>query len=415
MEQTLPPKRTAALGFIFITIFVDVLGLGIILPVLPKLLQSLGHISISTAGLYSGYLTFTYASMQFLFSPALGNLSDQYGRRPILLFSLLGFGIDYLFMAFAPTIWWLFVGRTIAGIAGASTTTATAYIADISTGHNRAANFGLVGAASGLGFILGIGLGGYLGMVDIKFPFMAAAALALVNALYGFFVLPESLSPDHRRKFDWKKANPISSLRKLSHYPAFGTLVGAYTLVYIAQKAVEFVLSFFLTEKFHWTLASISSLGIYIGVLLVSIQGGLIRILLPRFGQEKNIVAGLLFYALGLGLIAFATQGWQMYVYMIFYCLGGISSPALQGLITSKVAANEQGELQGALNSLVSVSTIIGPLLLSSIFSYFTSAKAPIHFPGAPYLLSAIMMLISAGMAYRSFKAINRNEMIGKA
>ncbi|WP_462266048.1 TCR/Tet family MFS transporter [Mucilaginibacter sp.] len=412
MEQPSASKHKAALGFIFVTIFVDVLGLGIILPVLPKLLETLGHINVSVAAQYSGYLTFTYAAMQFLFSPALGNLSDKYGRRPILLFSLVGFGIDYLFMAFAPDLWWLFAGRTIAGIAGASTTTATAYISDISTGHNRSANFGLVGAASGLGFILGIGLGGYLGMVNIKFPFMAAAALALINAIYGFFVLPESLPPENRRNFDWKKANPISSLKKLWHYPAFATLVGAYTLVYIAQKAVEFVLSFFLTEKFHWSLASISSLGIYIGVLLVSIQGGLIRYLLPKFGEQKNIVVGLLFYALGLGLIAFASQGWQMYVYMIFYCLGGISSPALQGLITSKVAANEQGELQGALNSLVSVSTIVGPLLLSSIFSYFTAKKAPVYFPGAPYLLSAVMMLISAFMAYRSFKEINRQKVI---
>ncbi len=413
MDQPEHPKRTAALSFIFVTIFIDVLGLGVIIPVMPKLLETLGHISVSTASQYSGYLTFTYASMQFLFSSVLGNLSDRYGRRPILLGSLFGFGIDYLFMAFAPTIWWLFLGRTIAGIAGASTTTATAYIADISTGDNRAANFGLIGAASGLGFILGIGLGGFLGEVNVKFPFMAAAGLALLNALYGLFVLPESLAPENRRKFNWKKANPVSSLTKLSHYPALGTLVGAFTLVYIAQKAVEYVLSFFLIEKFHWTLSSISSLGIFIGVLLVSIQGGLIRILIPRFGLQKNIVGGMLFYALGLVLIAFVSRGWLMYVYMIPYCLGGISSPALQGLITSKVAANEQGELQGALTSLVSVTTIVGPLLMSSLFYHFTKKTAAIYFPGAPYLLGAVLMLVSAYIAYRSFRNINKEPVIG--
>ncbi len=413
MDQTgIPKKRSAALGFIFITIFIDVLGLGIILPVLPTLLKDLGHIDTSTATQYSGYLTFVYATMQFVFSPVLGNLSDHFGRRPVLLFSLLGFGIDYLFMSFAPTIAWLFIGRIIAGIAGASNTTATAYIADISTGDNRAANFGLVGAATGLGFILGIGLGGYLGALHIRLPFMAAAALALLNALYGFFVLPESLAPENRRKFDWKKSNPISSIVRLGHYPNMGLLIGAFTLVYIAQKAVEFVISFFLTERFHWSLHSISNLGIFIGVLLVSIQGGLIRFTIPKFGQEKNIVAGLLFYAVGLALIAFASHGWQMYVYIIPYCLGGISGPALQGLITSKVAANEQGELQGALTSLVSVSTIIGPLMFSSLFHYFTDKQAPVYFPGAPYLLGSVFMLISTLMAYRSFKAINSVDTI---
>lgn len=413
MDETVKPqKRGAALGFIFVTIFIDVLGLGVILPVLPKLLETLGHINISMATQYSGYLTFVYAAMQFLFSPVLGNLSDHYGRRPILLNSLLGFGIDYLFMSFAPSIAWLFVGRTIAGIAGASNTTATAYIADISTGDNRSANFGLVGAASGLGFIIGIGLGAYLGEIWIRLPFMAAAGLALLNALYGFFVLPESLAPENRRKFDWKSSNPVSTLMKLGRYAKLGMLISAFAIVYIAQKAVEYVLSFFVTEKFHWSLHSIGHLGIFIGVLLVSIQGGLIRKTIPKYGQEKNIVAGLLFYALGLALLAFANHDWMMYVYMIPYCLGGISGPALQGLITSKVGANEQGELQGALTSLVSVSTVFGPLIMSTLFHVFTEKSAPVYFPGAPYLLGSILMLISAFMAYRSFKVINRVETI---
>lgn len=405
MDNSTKPKRHAALGFIFVTVFIDVLGLGVIIPVLPKLLETLGHVNISVATQLSGYLTFTYALMQFIFSSVLGNLSDRYGRRPILLTSLVGFGIDYAFMAFAPSVFWLFVGRAIAGIAGASTTTATAYIADVSTGENRAANFGLIGAATGLGFIFGIALGGYLGDVGLKIPFLAAAGLALLNAAYGYFVLPESLAPENRRPFDWTRANPIGALKRLGMYPAIAGLVSAFTLVYIASKAVETVLAFFLIEKFKWTMSSISSLGIFIGVLLIGIQGGLIRIIIPKLGQEKSIVAGLLFYAIGLILIAFASQGWMMYLYMIPYCLGGISGPALQGLITSKVAANEQGELQGSLNSLLSVTTIIGPLLMTTLFAHFTNPKtSSIYFPGAPYLLGAILMLISTIIAVRNFK-----------
>lgn len=405
MDQSTKPKRHAALGFIFVTVFIDVLGLGVIIPVLPKLLETLGHVDISTAGQLSGYLTFTYALMQFIFSSVLGNLSDRYGRRPVLLTSLVGFGIDYAFMAFAPSIFWLFVGRAIAGIAGAATTTATAYIADVSTGENRAANFGLIGAATGLGFIVGIALGGYLGAVGLKIPFLAAAGLALLNALYGYFVLPESLAPENRRPFDWTRANPVGSLRRLGMYPAIAGLVSAFTLVYIASKAVETVLAFYLIEKFKWSMTSISSLGIFIGVLLIGIQGGLIRIIIPKLGQDRSIVTGLLFYAVGLVLIAFASQGWMMYLFMIPYCLGGISGPALQGLITSKVEANEQGELQGSLNSLLSITTVIGPLLMSSLFSHFTNPKtSSIYFPGAPYLLGAILMLISTLIAVRNFK-----------
>ncbi|MFD1256518.1 TCR/Tet family MFS transporter [Mucilaginibacter terrae] len=405
MSDSTKPKRHAALGFIFVTVFVDVLGLGVIIPVLPKLLETLGHVDISTAGQLSGYLTFTYALMQFIFSSVLGNLSDRYGRRPVLLTSLVGFGIDYAFMAFAPSIFWLFVGRAIAGIAGAATTTATAYIADVSTGENRAANFGLIGAATGLGFIVGIALGGYLGAVGLKIPFLAAAGLALLNAFYGYFVLPESLAPENRRAFDWSRANPVGSLKRLGMYPAIAGLVSAFTLVYIAAKAVETVLAFYLIEKFKWSMTSISSLGIFIGVLLIGIQGGLIRIIIPKLGQDRSIVTGLLFYAIGLVLIAFASKGWMMYLFMIPYCLGGISGPALQGLITSKVEANEQGELQGSLNSLLSITTVIGPLLMSSLFAHFTNPKASsIYFPGAPYLLGAILMLISTFIAVRNFK-----------
>ncbi len=404
------PTQSRALTFIFITIFIDVLGLGIIIPVLPKLLQTLGHINVREASWYNGWLTFVYASMQLIFGLVMGNLSDRYGRRPVLLISLFGFSIDYMVMAFAPTIGWLFVGRTIAGICGASTSTATAYIADITTGSKRAANFGLVGAASAIGLIFGVGLGGYLSLINLKLPFIAAGAFAFCNGLYGLFVLPESLAPEHRRKFEWKRANPFSSLYRIyKKEPALAGLLGATLIVYIAQKAVEYLLSFFVYEKFDWTLASVGTLGVFIGLVLVGIQGGLIRYTVPKFGQEKNITAGLIFYAIGLALIAFVSRGWMLYIYMIPYCLGGLSGPAMQSLATAKVAKNEQGELQGAFAILNSISLILGPLLFSYVFFFFSKKTSTVYFPGAPYLLASILMVVSTFIVIRSFKKKKRS------
>jgi len=405
MEQKPKLNTSAALRFIFITIFIDVLGLGIIIPVLPKLLQILGHINVNEASEYIGWLTFVYAAMQLIFASIMGNLSDRYGRRPILLISLVGFGLDYIVMAFAPTIAWLFVGRTIAGICGASTSTATAYIADVSTGDKRAANFGLVGAASAIGLIFGIALGAYLFAINIRLPFMAAGAFAFANALYGLFVLPESLAKEHRRKFEWSRANPLLSLVRIyKKQPVLASLLGATGIVYIAQKAVEYLLSTFIYEKFNWTPASVGTLGLFVGVVLFAIQGGLIRYSVPKFGQRKNIIAGLIFYAVGLLLIAFAGQGWMLYLCMVPYCLGGLTGPALQGLATEQVAKNEQGELQGAFAILNSISLIIGPLLFSYVFFFFTKKASHVYFPGAPYLLGALLMFISIFLVIRSFK-----------
>ncbi len=405
MDQTPKIKTSAALRFIFVTIFIDVLGLGIILPVMPKLLQSFGHFDISTASKYNGWLTLIYATMQLVFASIMGSLSDRYGRRPVLLISLFGFSIDYMFMAFAPSLAWLFVGRFIAGVTGASTATATAYIADISTGHKRDANFGLVGAASGIGLILGVGLGGWLGEIDIKFPFMAAAGFAFLNGMYGLFVLPESLKPEHRRKFEWKRANPLGALiRVFTRHEGLAGLIGAILMVYTAQKAVEYMLSFFLYEKFNWSMHSVSLLALFIGLLLFAIQAGLIRYTIPKFGQRKNIIWGIIFYAVGLSLIAFTTQGWMVYIFMIPYCLGGISGPALQGYATNKVAKNEQGELQGAITIINSISVIVGPAIFSFLFSHYTNKNSGLYFPGAPFLLAAILMIISTFLAIKSFR-----------
>jgi MFS transporter, DHA1 family, tetracycline resistance protein len=401
-------NRKAAIGFIFITLLIDVTGLGLIIPVMPKLIEDLLETSdISKASQYGGWLTFAYAFTQFIFAPVLGNLSDKYGRRPVLLFSLLGFGIDYLFLSFAPSIGWLFVGRVIAGITGASFTTASAYIADISTSENRAQNFGMIGAAFGLGFILGPMIGGLLGELGARVPFFVAAGLALLNCAYGYFVLPESLSKENRRDFEWRRANPIGSLMQLKKYPAVAGLIISMILIYIAGHAVQSNWSFFNIERFGWSPKMIGiSLGV-VGLLVGGVQGGLVRVINPRIGNEKSIYVGLALYALGLLLFAFATEGWMMFVFLIPYCLGGIAGPALQSIISGHVPPNEQGELQGALTSLMSATSIIGPPLMTNLFAYFTHKEAPVYFPGAAFFLGAVLMMVST---YYAYKALHTNK-----
>lgn len=398
------PSKQAALGFIFVTLLIDTIGFGIIIPVMPKLIEQLIRGNLSDASRWGGWLTFAFAIMQFIFAPVLGNLSDRYGRRPVLLFSLFGFGLDYLLLAVAPNIGWLFVGRIIAGITGASFTTAAAYIADISSHENRAKNFGMIGAAFGLGFIIGPVIGGLLGGFGPRVPFIAAAILTLLNWLYGYFVLPESLDKNNRRSFSWERANPVGSLLHLRKYPALSGLIISLMLVYIAVHSVQSTWAFINMEKFKWDEKMVGiSLGI-VGLLIGIVQGGLIRIVNPKLGNEKSIYVGLALYTLGLLLFAFATQSWMMLVFLIPYCLGGIGGPALQAVISNHVPANEQGELQGALTSMMSATTIVGPPLMTNLFAYFTSKSAPVYFPGAPFLLGAFMMLISTVLVYRMFK-----------
>jgi DHA1 family tetracycline resistance protein-like MFS transporter len=395
-------KKQAALGFIFITLLIDVAGFGIIIPVFPNLISGLIHGNLSDAAKYGGWLGFTYAIMQFLFAPVLGNLSDKYGRRPILLFSLFGFGIDYLLQGFAPNIFWLFIGRSIAGITGGSFTTAAAYIADVSTPENRAKNFGMIGAAFGIGFIIGPVIGGLLGQFGDRVPFFAAAALALLNWLYGYFVLPESLSKENRRTFDWKRANPLGALKQLQKYPAVAGLIASIALLYVAGHAVQSNWSYYTMYKFSWDKKMVGySLG-FVGLTVGLVQGLLIRVIIPKLGNEKSVYIGLLLYAMGFLLFAFATQTWMMYAFMIPYSLGGIAGPSLQGIISAHVPPNEQGELQGALTSLMSATAIIGPLIMTNLFAYFTSAKAPILFPGAAMLLGALLSVLSAILAYKT-------------
>jgi len=394
----------AAFAFIFITVLIDITGIGLIYPVLPKLISGLIHADISTAAEYGGWLTFAYAIMQFTCAPIMGNLSDRYGRRPILLLSLLGFGLDCLLMAFAPTIMWLFIGRIIAGAMGASYTVASAYIADISSPEKRAQNFGLISAAFGIGFIIGPVIGGLLGKYGTHAPFLVAALLSFLNLLYGFFVLPESLQKEKRRGFQWSRANPVGSFKHLSKFPAVAGLILALLLINIAGHSIESIWSFFTIEKFDWDEQQIGySLG-FMGVAFASVQAGLTRVLLPKIGEKRAIIIGLMLYTFSLTLFAFASQSWMMYAFLVPYALGAISNLALQGFMSNQIPDNEQGELQGGLTSLMSVGAIIGPPIMTFLFARFAGQHAIINFPGAPFFFSALLMLLSLLIVFRSFK-----------
>ncbi len=387
--------RTPAVGFVFITLLIDVIGLGIIIPILPALIQDLTGEGLSKAAEYGGWLMFSYAFCQFIFAPIIGGLSDKYGRRPVLLGSLLGFGLDYIFLALAPSLGWLFVGRIFSGILGASFTTGAAYIADVSTPENRSQNFGMIGAAFGLGFIIGPMMGGFLGDLSLRLPFYAAAVLSLVNALYGYFILPESLKPENRRNFEWKRANPLGSLLNLKRYPSVLALFSAMFFVYLASYALQGTWSYITIERYGWSQKEVGfSLGA-IGVLSAIIQGGLIRFIVPRLGVKRSLITGMSLLFIGMTLFALASEGWMLYLFLLPYALGGITGPSMQSILSGQVAPSEQGEIQGSLTSMMSATAIFGPLLMSHIFAYFSGPNAPVYFPGAPFVAGSFLLLIA--------------------
>ena len=399
-------KRSAGLTFIFITLLIDVTGFGIIIPILPTLITELVQGDLSTAARWGGLLMFIFAIMQFICAPIMGGLSDQFGRRPVLLATLFAFGLDFILQGLAPNIWWLFIGRMIAGITGASFSTAGAYIADVSEPEKRAQNFGLIGAAFGIGFILGPVIGGFLGQFGSRVPFFASAGLALLNFTYGYFILPESLKPENRRPFDWKRANPIGTLLRVRRYPVLLSLIGSLIFVYIAAHANQSTWSYIMIDKFNWDARMIGiSLG-WVGLTVGIVQGGLTRIIIPKLGQIRSIYIGLALNALGFLLFAFSTQTWMIFVFMIPFAMGGIAGPAIQGIMSNQVPHNEQGELQGTLASVVSLTSIISPLFMTNLFSFFTRPSAPIHFAGAPFLAGSALCLLSSFLAWRTLSRI---------
>jgi DHA1 family tetracycline resistance protein-like MFS transporter len=393
--------------FILVTVFIDILGIGIIIPILPELIKEFVGGSTALAGRYFGIIAATYAATQFFFAPVLGSLSDRFGRRPIILVSLFGLGVDYLIQGLAPNIGWLFLGRFIAGVMGASFTTANAYIADVSGPGNRARNFGLVGVAFGLGFIFGPAIGGLLGGIHIRLPFFAAAGLALINWLYGFFVLPESLPPEERGRFSWTKANPVGSLLVLRTYPLVAGLAVAFIFTGLAQRGLETVWVLYTGHRFGWDEQTNGLSLALVGLMAVLVQGGLVQPFIRRFGERRSILFGLFlatFTFMGYGL---ATKGWMMFAIIFFGSLGGVAGPAIQGLVAGTVEPNDQGKIQGALTALMSLTSIFAPLIFASgLFSFFTSPSAPFELPGAPFLLGSLLWAVSFVIVVRLFRRI---------
>ncbi len=384
-----------ALAFIFITVLIDTIGFGIVLPVIPNLIMELADVDISRAALYGGWLAFAYAIMQFFCGPIIGNLSDRFGRRPVLLLSLLAFGIDYALMGLAPTIGWLFLGRAVAGIAGAAHTTANAYIADVSPPEKRAQNFGLMGAAFGLGFIFGPALGGVLGDYGPRAPFFAAAALALVNLAYGFFVLPESLPQESRRPFHWRRANTLGTILQLRQFPAVSMLATVMFLWVLGHQVLPATWAFYTQEKFGWSSTEVGFSLAFAGVLMATVQAGLTRVLVPRLGERTAVVVGLTTGGIGYLGYAVAWQGWVMYPCMVVGMLAGLTFPSLNALMSHRMPKTSQGELQGAVASVFSLTAILGPVMMTQLFGYFTGPAAPVYFPGAAFIFAAGLALSS--------------------
>lgn len=399
-------KKSAGLFFIFITVVIDVIGLGIIIPVMPKLIQELTGGDLSEASRYGGWLVFTYAFTQFIFASVLGNLSDRYGRRPVLLISLVGFSLNYVLMGIAPTVGWLFIGRFIAGVTGASYTVAAAYIADISTPEKKAQNFGLLGAAFGLGFIIGPVLGGLLGHFGARVPFYAAAVLCFINFLYGYFIVPESLKPALRRPFQWKAANPVGTFLHIKSHPVILPLIFCIFLINMAAHSVQSTWSYYTLEKFGWDEKMVGlSLG-FIGTLLMIVQAGLIRVIIPKIGTAKAIIGGIVLYIISFPLYGIATESWMLYAISVPYVLAGITGPALQSRISNLIPEDQQGRIQGGITSVISLTAIIGPVIMTNLFSYFSKKtdSSVIYFPGAPFIFAGVLATIALLIVINYFK-----------
>jgi DHA1 family tetracycline resistance protein-like MFS transporter len=403
--------RRAALIFIFLTVMLDMLALGVVIPVLPKLVESFVGGSVAEAAGIVGVMGTVWAVMQFLFSPVQGALSDRFGRRPVILFSNFGLGFDYVLMALAPSLAFLFAGRVISGITAASFSTAGAYIADVTPPERRAAGFGMLGAAFGIGFVLGPAVGGVLGDIDLRLPFWVAAALSLANGCYGFFILPESLKPELRARFSLKRANPIGALGLLRRQPELLGLAGVAFLVNLAHQSLPSVFVLYAGYRYGWDQKIIGLTLAGVGVCSMIVQGGLVRPLVARLGERTALLIGLVAGAAGFAVYGLATTGPAFWLGIPVMALWGLASPANQGLMTRRVAATEQGRLQGALGSIMGVTGVIGPGLFTQTFAAFIGPERDWHLPGAGFLLAALLLALAAGLAW----VVTRGEQQGLA
>ena len=406
-------NRKASLGFIFVTALVDIIGIGLIIPITPQLIQEVSDLPDSEVAFYGGLLFTCYSLMQFIFAPVLGGLSDQFGRRPVLLTALFGFTIDYIIVVFAPTQIWLFAARLVSGICGSSITVANAYIADISTPENRAKNFGMIGAAFGLGFVVGPALGGILGEMGTRIPFMVAGGLTFLNWIYGYFFIPESLAKENRRPFSIRRANPVGTLKRLFSFTSLAGLLFCLIFIYLAQHATHSNWAFFTDYKFGWSPWDIGLSLMFVGIMVSIVQGVVVGPAVKKIGEVKAIYLGLFFNSLGLFLMGIATDAWMVYAIIVPYAFGGLAGPALQSLMTSQVDRNAQGEFQGGLTSLMTATNVLGPLLMTTLmFSYFTSPENGYDLPGAPFFLGTILAIIGGAIAYKSLSKNFGNSQV---
>jgi DHA1 family tetracycline resistance protein-like MFS transporter len=392
-----------ALLFILMTVLIDSIGFGIVLPVMPQLIVELTGETVAQATLIAGWLLTTYAVMQFVCGPVMGNLGDRFGRRPVLLSSLAAFALDYFLMGFAPTVAWLFLGRAVAGVAGAVYSPAMAYIADVSTPEKRAQSFGVMGIGFGLGFIIGPIIGGFLGELGPRAPFFAAAALAALNLLYGLIVLPESLPAERRRKFEWSRANPLGTMLSLRRYPTVVAIAGAVFLWQLSHQVYPSTWAFFAKIRFEWSEAAIGASLAFVGVLMAFTQGYLTGKIVPRVGEFRAAILGVSSGALSMAMLALATQGWMAYAAMAAGALQGLAYPSMNAIMSKQIPPDSQGELQGGVASMMSLTTIIGPVMMTQMLGRFSGAGAPVYFPGAAFVLAAglaicaLLIMLRAG------------------
>lgn len=414
---------TNAIVFIFITVLINMIGFGIVMPVMPKLIMDVTGQDLASAARWGGYLSLTYALMQFVVMPIMGGLSDRFGRRPVILISLAAFSVDYLIMAIAPTIGILLIARIFAGAFAATFSTANAYIADISPPEKRAANFGLMGAAFGLGFIIGPGIGGVLGdYFGPRAPFYAVAILGAMNFVFGLFALPETLSADNRRPFEWKRANAFGNFVQFRQYPVMLPIATTLFLFQLAHWAFPSVWSYYAEEKFGWTPAHIGWSLMFVGLSAAIVQGGLTRVVIPRIGERAAALTGVSIGIFTYFCYAFASTGAMIYALIAISALAGFTQPAIQGIMSRTIPANAQGELQGAVSAVMSLSMVLGPPLMTQVFAAFAKPNTPIsffnvtvfengapfYFPGAPFILAGVLAIMGTIPLLLAFRYVQR-------
>jgi len=400
-EPVAVPVRRAAVAFILITVLLDMLALGMIIPVLPKLIEAFRGGDTARAATTIALFGTVWAAIQFFAAPVLGSLSDHFGRRPIVLLSNFGLGFDYILMALAPSIGWLFVGRVISGITTASVPAAFAYIADVTPAERRAKSFGLMGAAFGIGFIVGPVLGGLLSRGGPRLPFWVAAGFSLANAMYGLFVLPESLPPERRMAFSWRRANPWGALKLLRTHHQLVGFAAVHFLYYLAHQSLQNVFVLYAGYRYGWDSMAVGLVLGAVGVSTAIVQGGLVGPIVARFGERRALIAGLICGATAFAIYGLAPSGARFLIGVVVMSFWGLYGPSAQGLMTRRVGPSEQGQLQGALTSVVTIAGIVGPALFSLTFATFIGARRDWHLPGAPFLLASMLLVIATGVVWR--------------